>query len=238
MTYNLRLDVSGDFENVCGDFHVPATLRLDSGDIHLDHVLNTPFTLKELEPAGGEVTRNGTLFAWSKSRSVRPRLGNVIIDNEDEFYWTIYRVDNKQHVETWEAFCLDLSIRDAAWNYVTVLKGGYTHGEAGEAKATWRGLWSDVVNGNADDLVLAHIQPSFEDGKIEFGAEYSMETYRAYFQEPIPKELAGGEFRLVASDGRRFRVNRYETEQRIDRLPVAICTKIVEGSEEVVGGGT
>jgi len=35
----------------------------------------------------------------------------------------------------------------------------------------------------------------------------------------------------VDSDGKRYRVTKYYNEERIDRLPVAICTGITEGAE-------
>jgi hypothetical protein len=228
------LNISKDFEKVCSDFHEAATLRIGSTDTHLSRVLTEPTEIKELEPSGAQVTRSGTMFVWSKRRSVQPPIGSIIID-ADGAYWTVWKTTNKQHVETYEVFALNLNIVTAAANVATILKAEYGKGEANEAQATWYGLWSDVLGGTAEDTVPAKFQPSSEDASLAFGAEWTAETYRVFFLTPLPSELAGGEYRLVNSAGERFRVVQYYQEGRIDRLPVAICTKITEGEEHVGG---
>ena len=233
----LALDISGDFENVCNDFHEAVTLRVDSVDLRLSNVLTEPHEIKELEPAGAQVTRNGTIFVWSKKRSIKPPLGSIIIDHEG-VYWTIWKLADKQHVETYEAFALNLNIVTAAANTATVLKAEYTKGDANEAKADWYGLWSNSLGGIAADTVAARFQPSEETSKLEFGGEWSQQTYRVFFLSPVPIEATGGAYRLVDSSGQRFRVMKYYQESRIDRLPVAICVKITEGEEYVSGGVT
>lgn len=226
----MRLDVSTDFESVCSDFNESATLRIGVTDTTLPSVLTEPHELKELEPAGSQVTRRGTLFVWSRSRSVEPPIGSIIIDH-DGIYWTVWKTTTKQHVETYECFCLNLNIITAATNTAKILVATYGKGMAGEAKATWNGLWSGVAGGNATDTVTARFQPSEETAQLEFGAEWKKETYRVYFVQPVPVEAAGGEYRLVDSAGHRYRVVRYYNEQRIDRLPVAIAVRITEGAE-------
>lgn len=228
----LKLDISGDFEGVCNDFFETATYKVDgSPDVVLrDCVLTEPHTIRELEPTGAQVLRHGTLFVWSKSRSRQPVLGAHIVD-PDGTYWTIYQLVNKQHVETWECFGLNLSIITASLNQATVLKAVYTHGRAGEAKAHWKGLWSGVDGGTEDDVVPAHFQPAEETSRIEFGADWSEQAYRVYFKQPFPREAAGGEFRILDSEGHRFRVVRYFMENRIDKLPVALSVRITEGAE-------
>jgi hypothetical protein len=229
MAYKIDLDISGDFEGVCNDFLDSAALRVDGVDTDLVNALTEPHEWKELEPTGGQVTRVGTMFVWSKSRSDRPPLGAIII--HDDIYWTIWRLTDKQHVECYEALCLNLNIITADDNVATVLKATYSHGDAGEAKATWRGLWSNKIGGRPRDQIAAHFQPSEETAELEFGGEYSKETYRVYFQDPVPMEAAGGEYRLVDSEGYRYRVVKYYQENRIDRLPVAIAVRITEGRE-------
>ena len=238
----VSFDPSGDFENVCNDFHEQITLRVDGADTTLSMAMSEPYTLRELDAAseGGvrgqeaygtnaQVLRRGTMFIWSKSRSSEPPVGETIID-VDGTYWTIWKIVNKQHVETWEAFCLNLNILTADANEAVVLKGTYGKGCANEAKVTWNGLWSGVEGGNSEDVVEAHFQPSEETAKLMFGAEVSREIYRVYFESPIPEELAGGEYRLVDSDGDVYSVLKYFNEGRIDRLPVAICRRITEGA--------
>jgi hypothetical protein len=224
------VSISDDFEGVCNDFFETVTLRMGNVDILLTKVMSEPQELKELEPAGAQVTRNGTLFVWSKKRSSKPPLGSIIIDPEGT-YWTIWKYTNKQHVETHEAFCLDLNIITAPENNATLLKAVYGKGAANEAKATWKGLFSDSATPTAEDTVPARFQPSEETAELEFGSEWSKETYRVYFQYPVPMEAAGGEYRLVDTDGNRYRVIKYYQEQRIDRLPVAICVRVTEGQE-------
>jgi hypothetical protein len=230
----IALDVSRDFEEVCNDFQESCTLRIGDVDTMLSNVLTDPHETKELEPAGGQVLRIGTNFVWSKSRSVKPPIGSIIID-EGGVYWTIWRLTDKQHVETYEAFGLNLNIVTADANEATVLKAVYGKGSANEATATWHGLWSGVAGGNATDTVVARFQPSEETSELEFGAEYSREVYRVYFEQPVPVEVAGGEYRLVDSTGNRFRVVKYFQENRIDKLPIAICVKITEGAEYYSG---
>lgn len=226
----ITLNIAGDFEDVCGDFHASVVLRVGNVDVTLPKTLNTPYTIRELEPTGAQVLRKGTLFAWSRSRSTEPPVGSIIMDPYGT-YWTIYRLENVQHVETYEAFCLNLNIVTAAVNAATVLKGSYVKGRAGEAKAVWKGLWSGATTPTSQDTVEARFQPSEETARLEFGAESSLEVYRVYFESPVPMDLAGGEYRLVDSQGFRYRVVKYFNENRIDRLPVAIATRITDGKE-------
>lgn len=236
MTYRINLDISDDFEQVCGDFNETATLRVGDVDITLPSVLSEPVEWKELDAANAKVIRRGTMFVWSKKRSSAPPVGSIIIDNEG-LYWTIFKLTNMQHVETYEAASLNLNIVTAAENTATILKATYSHGRAGEAKATWAGLWSGKTTPTDDDTVPARFQPSEETAELEFGSEWSRETFRVYFQDPVPMEAAGGEYRLVDSEGYRYRVVRYYQEARIDRLPIAICVRITEGAEFWNGPG-
>ena len=102
-------NIADDFEAACADFNEPATLRIGDVDTPLASVLSEPVQWKELDPSNAQVLRLGTMFVWSKSRSDKPPVGSIIIDGDDE-YWTVWRVTNKQHVETWEAQCLNLNI--------------------------------------------------------------------------------------------------------------------------------
>lgn len=228
----MKLNVKNDFMDVCDDFHVSATLKVSgSSDVRLNRcVLNEPVQWKELEATGAQVLRQGTLFAWPKSRSTQPPVGAVIVDSGGT-YWTIWQVVYKQHVQVYEAKCLNLSIVTAVANTATVLKATYTHGMTGQAKATWKGLWSGVEGGIAADTVAARFQPSDETARLEFGSEWRKQTYRVFFDSPVPVDVAGGDFRLVDSSGYRYRVMQYHNEERIDRLPVAIAVRINEGTE-------
>jgi hypothetical protein len=104
----------------------------------------------------------------------------------------------------------------------TILKATYTHGGAAEAVAHWHVEMQNVP---------ARFQPSMEDAQIFLDAEFTKTTYRVIFAQPVPIELAGGEYRLVDSEGHRYRVVEYFDEERIDKLPVAIAVRITEGSE-------
>ena len=63
--------------------------------------------------------------------------------------------------------------------------------------------------------MAARFQPSEEQARLAFGADSSREIYRVYFESPVPIDLAGGEYRLVDSDGNRFRVLQYFQEKVI-----------------------
>jgi len=228
----LNIDVSDDFESLCSDFNTTVTLRIAGVDTQLSSVLNEPVDWRELDPTGGQVIRSGVLFVWSKKRSVQPPIGSIIVDSEEN-YWTIWKMANKQHVECYEAKCLNLNIITAAANIATILKATYTHGDAGEANSTWVGLWSGEAGGTTEDQVVAHFQPMEEESRIAFGGEWPAESYKVYLQDPIPTELSGGEFRLVDSEGGRYRVLKYIQEGRIDKFPVCLAERITAGSEYV-----
>ena len=230
MGYYETLDLSQDLLVVQG--LDSATLKIGGfADVALSKcVLSEPITWRELDPSNAQVLREGTLFVWPKSRSARPPIGSVVVDS-DGTYWTVWQVTAKQHVETWEPKCLNLSIVATMDNTATILKATYTHGRAGEAKAVWAGLFSGKTTPTADDTIPAHFQPSMETAKIEFSADWSEEVYRVYFKDPVPMEAAGGEYRLVDNTGQRFRVMRYYDEERIDKLPIAVACKITEGQE-------
>jgi len=226
----MRLDLSGDWVYV--DNLSTATLKVEGqSDVTLPEcVLDEPYTLRELEPTGAAVLRHGTVFVWPRQFSSAPPIGSTVVDNEDT-YWTVWKLVRKQHIEYWEPFCLNLSIVTADENTATVLRAVYGKGAANEAVAQWRGLWSGLCEAQDEDTVAARFQPSEEQARLEFGGESSREVYRVYFKDPVPIDLAGGEYRLVDSDGNRFRVMKYFQENRIDRLPVAIAERITEGRE-------
>lgn len=236
------IDLSDHFEKYCLTWPYSATLRTMSHDTPLTKVMRQPYTIRELDPTNAQVLKQGTLFIWSKKRSVAPPLGSVLIDDQGT-YWTVYRLTNKETVETYEAFCLNLSIATAPNdtevhpNTATIEKATYGKGEANEALATWAGYFTGNVpavtdpTANPTDTVTARFQPSMEDSKIQFDSEYAMETYRVTFAQKFPVELAGGDYRLADSLGNRYRIMKYFDEGRIDRFPVAIAVRIVEGLE-------
>ena len=232
------LDFSRDLETVCNDFLETCVLKITGqSDIYLHQaVLSEPREWKELDPSNAQVLRQGTEFIWSKYLSPQPPIGSIIVDAQGT-YWTVWKLVYKNIVETWEARCLNLSIVTAAANQATVLKATYTHAAAGEAQATWFGLFSNVLNGNAMDVIPARFQPDRETAQIQFGSEFSQEAYKIYLDKPFPAEAAGGEFRMVDQQGNRYRILEYWNEERIDRLPCCLGVRITEGSEYFQPGG-
>lgn len=227
----MDLDISGDWKYV--DNLRSATLRVTgSGDVALAScTLAEPYTLRELDPTAGQVLRQGTVFLWPRSFSSAPPIASIIVD-EDDVYWTVWKLLRMHDVEMWHAFCLNLSIITAAVNVATVLKATYGKGRANEASAVWEGFWSGVAGGDDTDDVPARFQPSEETARLEFGASSSREAYMVYFDaDTAPDDLAGGEYRLIDSDGNRYRVMRYHKENQIAALPVAIAERITHGSE-------
>ena len=227
------MDISNDFEDIaCADFSAPVTLRIGgTTDLRIAKSLARTARIKELEPSGGYVYKQGQTFAWSRKRTEQPPLGSVVIDQYGT-YWTVYQVDYVPNFHTWDVFTLQLGITEADINTATLLKATYTHGKAGEAKATWNGLFSGVLDGNSEDTVPARFQPSMETARIEFGSEYSGIVYRVLFDQTVPMQAAGGEYRIIDSEGNRYRVWKYFNEQQIAKLPVAIAVRIIEGGQE------
>ena len=226
------MNISSDFETFCtNDFGLPVTLRVGDEDLFIAKSLSRTATVKELEPSGGYVYKQGQMFAWSRNRTDQPPLGSIVIDQYGT-YWTVYQVAYVPNFHTWDVFTLNLGVVSADINTATLLKATYTHGRAGEAKATWNGLFSGVPDGNEEDTVSARFQPSMETAKIEFGSEYSGVVYRVLFDRAVPMQAAGGEYRIIDADGNRYRVWKYFNEQRIDKLPVAIAVRIIEGGQE------
>jgi hypothetical protein len=229
MTYTL--DLSHDLE-IMDDLDT-FTLKVESqADIVLsDCVVDEPFDTREMEPSAGQVPQMDSMFIWPVYRSpVQPPLGSVLVDGEG-IYWTILAIRRKSHVQTWEAHCRNLSIMPATANLATILKAVYTKGRANEAKATWQGLFSGQTPPTADDTIAARFQPSAEDAQIRFSSEWTRETYRVILSKKLPLTLANGEYRLKDEHGSHYRILHYADEQRLDRLPVAIAVRIIEGQE-------
>ena len=205
-------------------------------------VISEPVQWKELISADAQIIRMGTLFVWPKKFSAMPPLGSVIVD-EDGTFWTIWKLVFKDIVDTWEASCLQLSIlagpnmQNPSANLATVLIASYEKSEANEAKAVWRGFFTDQNPAVTDpkakptDTIICRFQPLKELSRIQFSSEWTDEQYRAYFSEPWPKEMAGGEYRLVDNVGNRYRIMDYFDEMKLDRLPCATCVRITEGEE-------
>lgn len=195
-----------------------------------DCVLTEPTVYREMEPSNAQVPQADQLAVWPVSRSDRPPLGSILVD-EDDVYWTILRLLRKHHTDCWEATCRNLSVISAAANEATILTATYTHGRSGEAKAHWVGAVSGEAEPTAEDTFTARFQPSAETAILRFGAEFTRMTYRVIFDQTVPINVAGGEYRIVDSAGSRFRVMDYAQEERIDKLPVAIALRILEGAE-------
>jgi len=222
-------DPSHDFLQII-DFLGNATLKVDGEeDVALEScVFHTPQTWKELEPTGGQVLLQGMLFVWPQDKSTRPPIGSVIVDEDDQ-YWTIWKFRRNPHVETWEAQCLNLSIVTAPANQATLLKAVYGKGNANEAMATWVGAISGQTPPTAEDIVPARFQPSDDAAALLYGAEFLKNGYRVFFEQNVPLKTSGAEYRLKDASGASYRVLRYNNAELIDRMPVAMCMKIVEG---------
>jgi hypothetical protein len=244
----MYFDIEGDFVELVDNLE-SVTLRIyGQSDIYLRRVvLSEPRSWRELEPTGGQVIRQGTMFVWPQRYSPMPPLGSMIID-ETGTQWIVLKLVYKGLVKTWEAMCINLSIMLAPnadnvnANLATVLIASYGKGEANEPRAIWRGLWSGKSPPVSDpaatptDTVPARFQPLVELSQIQFGSEFSAEKYAIYFDTPWPRELAGGEFRIVDPSGNRYRVISYTNEERLDKLPTALVVRITEGYEYFQGG--
>lgn len=196
----------------------------------LECVITEPTVYREMEPSDAQVPQADQLAAWPVSRSSMPPLGGVLVDSDD-VYWTILRVRHKRHMENWEATCRNLSVTTGTTNQATILTATYGHGRSGEAKAVWVGAVSGAATPTTADVFTARFQPSAETAILRFGAEFTKMTYRVIFNEPVPINVAGGEYRLVDNAGYRYRVMEYAQEERIDKLPAAIALRILEGAE-------
>jgi hypothetical protein len=227
MSYTL--DLSHDLELVYG--LDTFTLKVESAaDITLANcVLTEPVDTREAEPTDGQVPQMDQMVVWPTYKSpTQPPLGSVLVDG-DGVYWTILAIRRKQHVETWEARTRNLSVVAGVVNTITLLKAIYSHGRAGEAKATWQGLFSGQTPATAEDTVPGRIQPATELAQIRYGAEWQKETYRVLLEKSIPLHIVGGEYRMVDTAGNWYRILEMMGAERIDRLPCVIVVRVSEG---------
>ena len=223
------------------DFLRPFTLRMPGRpDVAVAKMLDEPVTWKEMEASNGQVIKGDMKMIWSAVRyPIQPPIGSLLIDDGGR-YWTGLSLTYKDQVQLWEMTVRNLSINAGAVfgqvpplpsNLATIIKASYRKGDANEAKATWRGAISDLTPPTDSDVIQAHFQPSAESAMIFLGSEYTKTTYRVYFAKPCPIELASSMYRLVDSNGYHYKVQMYSAEQRLDVLPVAIATRILEGVE-------
>jgi hypothetical protein len=125
----------------------------------------------------------------------------------------------------------------SVYNVATVLKAHFGKGRANEAKPEWRGLISGHKTPTDADKITARFQPVTEEAVLRFDAEWTKQMARIIIGSPLPLDLANGEFRIVTETGERYRVLKYFDAARIDRLPVILAVKILEGAE-YWGAGT
>ena len=214
------------------------TLKIEGqADIALSGcILDEPTDTREMDASGGQVVQQDAIKIWPTSKSPKPPLGSVIVDDKG-VYWTILTVRYKNQVNTWECNCRNLSINQGlvdgvAINRATILKANvFRKGMANETIPVWRGYVSGQRPPTVADQVACRFQPSSSDAIIRFSGEFEKETYRCFFEQPLPVDLAGSEYRLVDMNGERYRIVSYFDADRIDRLPCCIAIKIIEGSE-------
>lgn len=209
------------------------TLKVQGeADIALSEcVVTEPINTHEPEAVDGQVPRMDQMIVWPVYKSpTKPPLGSCLVD-EDDNYWTILSIVRKQHVETWEAHCLNLTIIPSVTNTATLLRAVYGKGKANEARAIWQGLISGETPATVQDMVAARFQPVMELAMIRYGAEWAKQTYRMLVQSPLPIEMAGGEYRVVDGADNRYRIMELFNEQRLDKLPCALVVRITEGRE-------
>lgn len=233
MTYYdaLLTEIPDDLTNV--------VIGLSSGVLKIDGmadttltncILDEPVLTKEMEPAYGQIAQLDALKIWQAKYSVKPPLGSVLVHHG--IYWTILSVLWKQQVATYEVRCRNLSIVPSTINTVAILEAKkHCKGKANEAVGCYKGYVSNEYPPTDADKVTCRLQPDSTDAKIQFDAEWSKETFRAYFQTQLPIHVAGSDWRLVDEEGNRYRILRYYDAERIDTLPVAICIAITEGVE-------
>lgn len=207
------------------------TLRVEGQeDIALEEcVLTGPITTHEMEPTDGQVLQMDQRATWPIYKSpTMPPPGSVLVDS-DGAYWTILSVRRSQHVECWKANCRNLDIIPAIANRVMVLKATYSKGRANEASPTWKGWKSQEHPATVADVLEARLQPAAEIAAIRYGAEWSRQTYRLVLKERLDIDLAGGNYLIVDPSGNHYRIKELFNECRLDRFPIAMVVRIVEG---------
>lgn len=224
-------DIGRDLVAVESDFLTTAIFKpSNASQVTLPSVvLRSRTRWRELKPAGGNVIRQGIRFVWPSYLTDRPKIGDVIVADGD--YFACWRVDLKPELNCYETDAIRLFITPTSFNRCLLLVATYGKGEANEAKAEWTGYFSHADPPTSEDTIRCHLQPLSEDAAVQFGAEWSQERYTCFFENPIPREFAGGEFRLVDTSGNRYRAVKYYAEGRIEMLACALVERITEGSE-------
>jgi hypothetical protein len=194
-------------------------------------VQEEPKELGEREPSAAQVYQADRVFNWpAVLHYQQPPLGSVMVDKQS-VYWTIIRISRIELTQTFRCHCRNLSILPSEANTATILKAQFVKGRANEAKAIYRGIISGVIGGNTQDQVPCRFQLVAEDAMIRFNSEWTKQSYRCILSKTMPIDFASSEYRILDSNGNRYRILQFFQEQRIDILPVAICVRIIEGAE-------
>ena len=205
-------------------------------------VMEHPKRKMEMDPSGGQVVQLDREFTWGAHWTDRVvgdvPLGSVLVDARYT-YWTILTTNRIEETNTITVHCRNLSIMSSAINQATILKAKvFRKGMANETIPVWRGYVSNQCTPTEADQVACRFQPSSSDAIIRFSGEWEKETFRCFFDQPLPLDLSGSEYRLVDMNGERYRIVSYYDASRIDRLPCAIAIKIIEGAEYFRPDGT
>jgi hypothetical protein len=216
----MNLDLSTDFDVM--DNKDSLTLQIDGqADQVIAEAISEPVTFSEAEPAGGQIQQGDVIWVWSTRYSTKPPLGSILVDENGD-RWTVLSVTHEQHVETYAATTRNLDVVYRLDNFVSIYRATYAKNNDGEAIPTWVAIVSSMA---------ARVQSTRQAAETFEGTDWTDDEYRIIMQSSIGGQIAVGDIRIVDADGNRYRVNEYIQSEQIDKLPVAICSRVIEGAE-------
>jgi len=200
-------DPSDDLADVAdGLTSVTVTRPGSSTTNDVAHALRRVVRTREAEKSEGRYTADDVTWHLPASElSVAPRLGDVILDKEDQ-RWTVLDVFKTMLDGTWRCVARNLAVVHGLDEYVDVERASYSKGDGGADEATWH-TWKTGLR--------AKIQPA----RVEVNDEHQRRETEAGFVVFLADDVAVDHtHRIRGSDRAVYRVTGYRKADRIDAL--------------------
>ena len=170
------------------------------------HALRRVVRTREAEKSEGRYTAADVTWHLPTSElSVAPRLGDVILDEEDQ-RWTVVDVHKTTLDGTWRCVSRNLAIVHGLDEYIDVEKAAYSKGDGGADEPTWH-TWKTGLR--------AKIQPARVDVKDEHQRRDTRERFVVFLAEDVALDHT---HRIRGADRAVYRVIGYRKADRIDAL--------------------
>lgn len=195
-----------DFESTVDGLQ-PITLHRPDGQVvAVTHALRRVATTSEPDASSGQIAQDDAFWHLPAAEvGAAPELGAMLIE-DDGTAWTVLQAQQQALRTRWRCLTRRLTIRETLDTLVTIEVATPGKDAHGAATTSWTAAWPNL---------RARIQPVATVPQQLHGASQAVATHLVYLAEDVP---VGANHRVLAADGRLFRIERAQRAEQLGKL--------------------